>query len=70
MLGVTEKRAKLWVDCQQVKSIDGYLDTPLRERGHYDTQDGFLSVAQIEDAQRRFQVRIARKFMMTLGPDD
>lgn len=66
MLGVTDNRAKLWVDCQPVKSVQGFIESPLRERGHYDTQDGFLSIAQIADTRRGHQVRIARQFMMTV----
>lgn len=46
MLGVTENRAKLWVDCQPIKSVDGYIESPLKTRGHYDINDGFLSIAQ------------------------
>lgn len=65
MLGVTDSRAKLWVDCQPVKSIQGNIEYPLRERGQYDTHDGYLSIAQIADT-RSYQVRIARQFMMTL----
>ncbi|CRL08328.1 CLUMA_CG021352, isoform A [Clunio marinus] len=47
MLGVTESQAKLWVDCQPVKSVQGYYDSPLRERGQYDIHDGTLSIAQV-----------------------
>lgn len=65
MLGVTDKRAKLWVDCEPVKSIQGYIETPLKERGQYDIQDGYLSIAQIADT-RSYQVRIAPQFMMTV----
>lgn len=65
MLGVTDSRAKLWVDCQPVKSIQGNIEYPLRERGQYDTHDGYLSIAQIANT-RSYQVRIARQFMMTL----
>lgn len=65
MLGVTDKRAKLWVDCQPVKSIQGYIETPLKERGQYDTQDGYLSIAQIANS-RSYQVRIAPQFMVTV----
>lgn len=56
MLGVTDSRAKLWVDCQPIKSVQGYLESPLKERGQYDTQDGYLSIAQIANTRR--QVRI------------
>lgn len=65
MLGVTDSRAKLWVDCQPVKSIQGNIEYPLRERGQYDTHDGYLSIAQIANT-RSYQVRVARQFMMTL----
>jgi hypothetical protein len=67
MLGVTDSSAKLWVDCQPVHSVQGYLESPLKERGHYDTQDGFLSIAQNANARRSYQVRIAAvAFMMTV----
>lgn len=66
MLGVTESKAKLWVDCQPVKSIQGYYESPLLERGPYDIQDGHLSIAQIASNRRSYQVRIARQFMMTV----
>lgn len=58
MLGVTDTRAKLWVDCQPVKSVDGYMERPLRERGDYDTNDGFLSIAQIADRRQSYQVNM------------
>lgn len=63
MLGVTDKKVQLWVDCQPVKSIQGQLESPLKERGKYDTQDGYLSVAQSADARRNYQVRTAKQFM-------
>lgn len=66
MLGVTDKRAKLWVDCQPVKNVQGYFESLLRERGQYDTQDGYLSIAQIANTRRNYQVRIAPQFMMTV----
>jgi hypothetical protein len=59
MLGVTDNRAKLWVDCQPIKSVQGYIDMPLKERGQYDTRDGFLSIAQSANTRRSYQVRIA-----------
>ena len=49
MLGVTDDRAKLWVDCKPVKSIDGYIESPLRERGSYDIDNGYLSIAKNVD---------------------
>lgn len=65
MLGVTDTRAQLWVDCQPVKSTQGYIESPLRERGQYDTEDGYLSIAQLANS-RSYQVRIALQFMMTV----
>lgn len=56
MLGVTEDRAKLWVDCQPVKSIQGYIESPLQQRGQYDTNGGFLSIVQSAHASS-YQVR-------------
>lgn len=56
MLGVTDSRAKLWIDCQPVQSVHGYIENPLEERGQYDAQDGFLSIAQIADNRRTYQV--------------
>lgn len=53
MLGVTENRAKLWVDCEPIKSVDGYIDTPLKARGQYDIKDGYLSIAQLTNQQRQ-----------------
>lgn len=58
MLGVTDNRAKLWVDCLPVASVAGYLETPLRERGRYDIQGGFLSVAQIANTPMSYPVSI------------
>lgn len=58
MLGVTDNRAKLWVDCLPVTSVAGYLETPLRERGRYDIQDGYLSVAQIVNSPMSYPVSI------------
>lgn len=66
MLGVTDNRAKLWVDCQPVKSVQGFIDTPLKERGQYDTRNGYLSIAQSANARRSYQVRIAWQFMVTV----
>lgn len=66
MLGVTDSEARLWVDCQPVKSIQGYIESPLKERGQYDSHDGYLSIAQIANTRRSYQVRIARLFMVTL----
>lgn len=66
MLGVTDSRAKLWVDCQPIKSVQGYIDTPLKERGHYDTENGFLSIAQSANTRRSYEVRIAWQFMTTV----
>jgi len=54
MLGVTDQNAKLWVDCQPVKSTKGYIDSPLRERGQYDIHDGHLSIAQTADTSEQF----------------
>ena len=56
MLGVTDNRAKLWVDCRPVASVAGYLETPLRERGRYDIEDGYLSVAQIANTPMSYSV--------------
>lgn len=56
MLGVTDNRAKLWVDCKPVKSIDGQMEGPLRQRGQYDINNGYLSIAQIVDNQRNYEV--------------
>lgn len=66
MLGVTDRLAKLWVDCQPVKSVQGYVDAPLKQRGQYDTSNGFLSIAQSANTRRSYQVRIAWQFMMTV----
>lgn len=67
MLGVTENRAKLWVDCQPIKSVDGYIESPLRTRGHYDINDGFLSIAQHANQPRQaYQVTISREFVTFL----
>lgn len=63
MLGVTDNRAKLWVDCQPVKSVDGYIESPLRQRGEYDINEGFLSIVQNVDNRRNYQVRIACYFL-------
>lgn len=57
MLGVTDTRAKLWVDCKPVKSVDGYIESPLRERGAYDIDNGYLSIAQTVDNHGMYQVR-------------
>lgn len=57
MLGVTDNRAKLWVDCKPVKSVDGQLESPLRQRGQYDINNGYLSIAQIVDNQRNYEVK-------------
>lgn len=53
MLGVTENRAKLWVDCQPIKSVDGYIESPLKKRGQYDINNGYLSIAQLTNQQRQ-----------------
>lgn len=66
MLGVTDDRAKLWLDCQPVRSVQGYIESPLKERGDYYTQDGYLSIVQIANTRTSYQVRIARQFMMTV----
>jgi hypothetical protein len=60
MLGVTDNRAKLWVDCQPVKSVEGYIESPLRQRGQYDIRNGYLSIAQAVDNRRRYQVMSLR----------
>jgi len=57
MLGVTDNRAKLWVDCKPVKSVDGQLESPLRQRGQYDINNGYLSIAQIVDNQKNYEVK-------------
>ncbi len=53
MLGVTENRAKLWVDCQPVRSVEGYIENPLRKRGQFDINEGYLSIAQLTTPQRQ-----------------
>lgn len=66
MLGVTDRRARLWVDCQPVKSIQGLVESPLKERGQYDSHGGYLSIAQIANTRRSYQVRTIGIFIMTL----
>lgn len=63
MLGVTEDRAKLWVDCQPVRSVQGYIESPLKERGDYDTQDGYLSIAQIANTRNSYQVSVSTVYI-------
>lgn len=60
MLGVTDDRAKLWVDCQPVRSVQGFIETPLKERGDYDTEDGFLSIAQIANTRQNYEVKVIK----------
>lgn len=56
MLGVTEDRARLWVDCQPIRSVQGPVECPLKKRGQYDTNGGYLSIAQQADTRGRYQV--------------
>ena len=63
MLGVTDNRAKLWVDCRPVASVAGYLETPLRESGRYDIQDGYLSVAQIANTPMSYPVSSSKMML-------
>lgn len=53
MLGVTERSAKLWVDCRPVKSSTGDMESQLRQRRQYNTQNGQLSIAQLSNNRRR-----------------
>ncbi|XP_070500480.1 collagen alpha-1(IX) chain-like [Chironomus tepperi] len=55
MLGVTDNRAKLWVDCKPVQSVSGQIESPLRQRGQYDINNGYLSIAQIVDNHRNYE---------------
>lgn len=65
MLGVTDNRAKLWVDCQPVKSVDGYIEYPLKTRGYYDINDGHLSIAQhVNQRHSSYQVTIFVKLII------
>lgn len=56
MLGVSEDRARLWVDCQPVKSVQGPVECPLKQRGQYDTSGGYLSIAQQAGSRGKYQV--------------
>lgn len=53
MLGVTDNQAILWVDCKPVKSVGGFLESPLAQRGRYDIENGQLSIAQLGKNRRR-----------------
>jgi hypothetical protein len=57
MLGVTDDQARLWVDCEPVESVQGLIESPLKQRGYYDTDGGILSIGQIADTHRNYQVR-------------
>lgn len=46
MLGVTNEKASLWVDCRPVHYIDGTFDAELDARGYFDTSGGYVSVAK------------------------
>lgn len=53
MLGVTDRGAKLWVDCRPVQSSTGDMESQLRQRGQYNTQNGQLSIARPSSDRRR-----------------
>lgn len=61
-----------WRPCEVVARLStgqkcsGYIESPLKERGDYYTQDGYLSIVQIANTRTSYQVRIARQFMMTV----
>lgn len=49
MLGVSQDKATLWVDCQPVFGIRGDLIEPLEPRGQFDATGGHLYVSRLVD---------------------
>jgi len=50
MLGVSQDKATLWIDCEQVEGIHGTYDAPLQPRGPVDATNGLLSVARMTES--------------------